>query len=202
MANPSIRVHLSDQRVTGVLAVTQKFNRAVAKSPRQDPPANSGIESFEFWIPQRRPGGKNLACQFTPALRPFEPQNLTNGYARPTNQTNAWSAALDDHAPALTLAWPEPVTVGSIEIAFDTDFDHPLETVLVLNPETVAPACVPAVRVTDEAGRVVGEIRDNHLSTAVLCLAAPLHTRQLTLTLTTPASGAPAALFAVRCYAP
>lgn len=202
LPNPAVSVRLSDQRITGVLAVTQKFNRAVAKSPRQDPPPNSGIDSFEFWIPQRRPGGKNLACRVSPPLCAFEPANLVNGYARPTNQTNAWSAALDDRAPALTLSWPEPVTIGSIEIGFDTDFDHPLETVLLLNPETVAPACVPAVRITDEAGRLVGEIVDNHLSTVALRLASPVRTRQLTLALTAPASGAPAALFAVRCHAP
>ena len=33
LENPDVEVHLSDQRVTGVLAVTQKYNRAVAKSP-------------------------------------------------------------------------------------------------------------------------------------------------------------------------
>jgi hypothetical protein len=138
----------------------------------------------------------------SPPLHAFDPRNLVNGYARPTDQTNAWSAALDDRAPTLTLSWPDPVTLGSIEIGFDTDFDHPLETVLMLNPETIAPTCVPAVRVTDEAGRLVGEIVDNHLSTVTLRFAQTVHTRQLTLTLTPPASGAPAALFAVRCYAP
>jgi hypothetical protein len=202
LPNPAVNVHLSDQRVTGVLAVTQKFNRAVAKSSRQDPPENSGIESFEFWIPQRRPAGKNLACRLMPPLQPFEPRNLVNGFARPTDQTNAWSAAFDDRTPSLTLVWPQPVTVGSIEIGFDTDFDHPLESVLVPNPETIAPACVPAVQITDEAGRLIGEIADNHLSTVALRFASAVHTRQLTLTLTPPASGAPAALFAVRCYAP
>ncbi len=63
MANPDVSVHLSDQRVTGVLAVTQKFNRAVAKSPRQEPPPGSGIDSFEFWIPQRRPGGQESGAE-------------------------------------------------------------------------------------------------------------------------------------------
>ena len=46
MANPHVSIHLSDQRLTGVLAVSQKFNRAVAKTPRQDPPPDSGIEAF------------------------------------------------------------------------------------------------------------------------------------------------------------
>lgn len=62
---------LSEQRLTGVLSVAQKFNRAVAKSPRQEPPPDSGIESFEFWLPERRPGGRNFAIRIDP------PQNVS-----------------------------------------------------------------------------------------------------------------------------
>lgn len=200
MANPAVTAHLSDQRVTGVLALTQKFNRAVAKSPRQEAPADSGIESFEFWIPQRRPAGNNLACTIKPPLAAFEPDNLVNGYARPTSSTNAWVAQPDDAAPQVTLAWPAPVMIGCIELGFDSDFDHPLESVLMLNPETVAPFCVPGVKITDETGRLVAEVRDNHLSLARLALAATVRVQQLVLTLTPPAGGTPAALLRVSCY--
>lgn len=200
VANPVLTVHLSDQRLTGVLAVTQKYNRAVAKSPRQEPPPGSGIESFEFWIPQRRPGGKNFALRLDPPLARFEVENLRTGFSRPTHQPNAWLAAFDDPAPTLTLEWPEPVEFTRLEFDFDADFDHPLETVLMLNPETVAPFCVPALRVLDDTGRVVGELRDQHLSQASLTLAAPLRSRRLTVVLTPPASGAPAALFRVSAY--
>jgi hypothetical protein len=199
-ANPAITAHLSDQRLTGVLSVTQKFNRAVAKSPRQEPPPGTGIESFEFWIPQRRPGGKNFALRVEPAIALFAPENLRNGFSRPTNQPNVWLAALTDAAPTLTLEWPEPVELSRLEFDLDADFDHPLETVLMLNPETVAPFCVPALRVLDDTGRLVGELRDQHLSQAALTLAAPLRTRRLTVQLTRPASGAPAALFRVSAY--
>lgn len=200
LANPAVTAHLSDQRVTGVLAVSQRFNRAVAKSPWQEPPPDRGIERFEFWLPERRPGGKNLACRIEPPLAAFEPANLFNGYARPTNQTNAWAATPDNRAPTLTLEWPAPVEIASMEFGFDADFDHPLETVLMRNPETASPFCVPAVRIKDDAGRVVGELRDNHLGTFTLRLAAPVRTSKLTLELTPPAGGAPAALFALRCY--
>ena len=142
MANPHIEVHLSDQRVTGVLAVTQKFNRAVAKSPRQDPPPGSGIHSFEFWIPQRRPAGHNLALKIHPPLAAFEPANLTNGFARPTNQPNAWVADFAHHQPTIRLAWQTPQTIATIELSFDTDFDHPMESVLMGHPERAMPFCV------------------------------------------------------------
>ena len=199
-ANPAITAHLSNQRLTGVLSVTQKFNRAVAKSTRQEPPPGTGIESFEFWIPQRRPSGKNFALRVEPAIALFAPENLRNGFSRPTNQPNVWLAALTDTAPTLTLEWPEPVELSRLKFDLDADFDHPLETVLMLNPETVAPFCVPAFRVLYDAGRLVGEIRDQHLSQAALTLAASIRTRRLTVQLTRPASDAPAALFRVSAY--
>lgn len=202
MANEAVTAHLSDQRLTGVLAVSQKFNRAVAKSPRQEPPPDSGFESFEFWLPQRRPGGKNLACRIEPPLAAFESENLVNGFARPTNQSNAWVAAINDRAPLLTLEWPEAVTLSRVELGFDTDFDHPLETVLLINPETVSPYCIPCVQLSDETGRMIGEIRDNHLSVAALQFAPPVCTRRLIIKLTPPAGNIPAALFRISCFGP
>jgi hypothetical protein len=174
----------------------------VAKSARHEPPSGSGFEGFEFWLPQRRPGGKNLACRIAPPLSAFEPTNLINGFARPTNQPNAWLAEVDDASPTLILEWPYPVTLGLIELGFDPDFDHPLETVLVLNPETVSPFCVPRVQALNEAGELLGEICDNHLSVAAIQLATPVSIRRLTLRLTSPVGGAPSALFRVSCFGP
>ncbi|MBI5800114.1 MAG: FAD-dependent oxidoreductase [Verrucomicrobia bacterium] len=201
-ANDAVAVHLSDRRLTGVLAVTQKFNAAVSRFPRQEPPPGSGIEAFEFWLPQRRPLGKNLACRITPPLAAFEPSNLTNGFARPTNQPNAWVSAFDDPAPTLTLEWPTPVLLERIELGFDTDFDHPLETVLLLNPETVSPFCVPGVQAYNENGQLLGEIRDNHQSVAAIQLVTAAEITRLTLRLTPPAGGAPVALLRLSCFGP
>ncbi|HEY0944721.1 MAG TPA: FAD-dependent oxidoreductase [Opitutaceae bacterium] len=201
-ANPAVRLHLSEQRLTGVLAATQSFNKSVGKAPVQSPPPEAGFDRFEFWLPQRRPGGKNLAMKISPPLGTFAVDNLGNGIDRPTHGANAWVAAPGDRAPTLTLEWPQPVEIARIVLGFDTDFDHPAESVLMGHPEDVSPFCVPQVRARDEQGRVIAEVQDNHLSQRTLVLREPARTRRLTLELTPPASGAPAALFAVRCYGP
>ena len=220
MANPDVAVHVSDQRVTGVLALTQKFNRAVAKSPRQEPPPGSGIDRFEFWIPQRRPAGKNLAIKIEPPLGVFSPQNLVNGRARPTHQPNAWVADLAHKQPVLTLTWDQPQTIARIEFSFDTDFDHPMESVLMGHPERVMPFCVRELRVVvpakkpvlaghangmerhDLAGeRLLWEITDNHQSRQVIRLEQPVTTEVLEFRLFAPGAQVPAALFEVRCFA-
>jgi hypothetical protein len=155
MENPKISVHLSEQRLTGVLSVAQKFNRAVAKSPRQEPPPDTGLDSLEFWLPERRPGGKNLAIRIEPPLEVFGVSNLTNGFARPTRQPNAWVASFEDEQPCVRLTWAEPQTFSSVELMFDTDHDHPMESVLLGHPERVMPFCVPKVVVLDAR-----EVRD------------------------------------------
>ena len=200
VANPHVSVWLSDQRVSGVLSLTHKANHAVAKSARQEPPPDSGIDTFEFWIPQRRPGGKNFALRLHPPLDLFGPANLTNGLARPTRQPNAWVAAFGELRPTVTLSWTEPQTIGYIELVFDTDYDHPMESVLMGHPERVIPFCVP-LAVIRNGDSVLASIEDNHQSRRSIRLDPPVTTASLTIELTRPVDNIPAALFEIRCYA-
>lgn len=207
MPNPHVAVHLSDQRVTGVLSVARKFNRAVAKSPRQEPPPGSGLDSFEFWLPQRRPGGKNLALKIEPPLPVFGVENLTNGFARPTHQPNAWVAEFGQDRPALQLTWDRPQTIARVELSFDTDFDHPLESVLMGHPERVMPFCVREVEIVHvghpvpDTGRVLATLSQNHQTRRTLRFSRPVVTDRLEIRLSAPHPHIPAALFEVRCYA-
>ena len=219
LQNDAVSVHLSDQRLTGVLAVTQKYIPAMAKSPRQEPPPESGIESFEFWLPQRRPAGKNLAMKIHPPLAVFGAANLTNGLARPTNQPNAWVADFAHEQPELRLSWDKPQVISRIELGFDTDFDHPMESVLMGHPERVMPFCVRELlvargaRVAVAAGNhpanakhgpdeesLLFELPQNHQSRQVIHLRNPVTTDCLKLRLIAPGTDIAAALFEIRCY--
>ncbi|PWU08683.1 MAG: FAD-binding dehydrogenase [Verrucomicrobia bacterium] len=152
MANENVSVWLSEQRITGVLSLSHRAHQAVTKSARQEPPPGNGIPSFEFWIPQRRPQGKNFALRIEPPIDVFGPESLVNGFARPGHQPNAWVADVDDAHPTVTLAWPTIQTIGRLELVFDTDYDHPMESVLMGHPERVMPFCVRDLSI--ENGRV------------------------------------------------
>lgn len=102
---PGVQIRESTRRVTGIVSVFQKYNKAVAKSARQTPPEGSGIDSFDFWVPERRPGGANLAMTINPGIGLFEPQNLVNGYVRPFILPNAWVAEMDDPSPSVIFRW-------------------------------------------------------------------------------------------------
>lgn len=198
-AHPDISVHTSALRVTGVLSLSQSRNAAVAKSAKQEPPAGSGVDSFEFWFPSRRPEGRNLAVTVTPAIDLFRPANVTNGTARPTMQPNAWVADSRDPSPCLTLRWNSRQSIGRIELSFDTDFDHPMESVLMGHPEREMPFCVKSYRVRDGDGRTLAERAENHQTRNVLTLSPPVETAELHIDVL-ETHGAPAAIFEVRCY--
>jgi hypothetical protein len=197
--DPSLRVRLSDMRVTGVLAVTTAFNKAVAKSSVQEPPPGIGIDRFEFWLPKRRPEGRNLAMTFDPPIDLFGPANVIGGLARPVDAPNAWVAAPDDANPQLHLDWETPQTIARVRIDFDPDWDHPMESVLMTHPEEVVPFMVKDFDLLDHDGKVLHSVRDHHGAMHEWKPAAPFTTKRLTLRI--PAThGAPAAVFRIGVF--
>lgn len=200
--NPDVSVRLSDERVTGVLAVSQRFNRAVAKSARQVPPDGAGIDTLDFWLPARRPGGKNFALQVSPGIVAFAAANLTNGIARPTNQPNAWVAALDDAVPELLITWDTPQRISRVELSFDTDFDHPMESVLMGHCESVMPFCVTSFEIFSDDDTLVYHCEKNHQTRHVAEFSNPILTRNLRFRLARPCETVPVALLEVRCMGP
>jgi hypothetical protein len=200
LRNPLVAVHTSEQRATGFLSVAKAGNKAVSNYGEQIPPADIGVERFEFWCPQRRPGGRNFAMRVTPGLRAFAAANAINGIARPTCAPNAWVADPADPDPTLTLHWATPQVIRRVILTFDCDYDHPAETTLLGHPEDVMPFCVRSYELLDASGQVIARAADHHLTRAVITLARPITTDQLTLRLGPTHGGAPAALFEMACY--
>lgn len=191
-AHPALAVRATEQRVTGLVAVVRRG--------AQTPPADIGVEAFEFWLPERRPGGWNFALCVDPPLKAFGPAALRHGVQRPTTTVNAWVAALDDACPALTWRWETAQTIATVELAFDTDWDHPMESVLLDHPERAMPFCVRHFRLLDADGAVVFEERNHVQTMRAIALAPPVTTSALTLEVVAVHGRAPAAVFAFRCY--
>jgi hypothetical protein len=194
MQNPQVALHGSEMRVTGVLALRHAYT--------QKPDSDIGVETVEMWRPERRPGGQNFAMEFDPALDVFGPENVVVGPARPVRMPNAWVADPADPKPSLTLQWDEAQTIGHIVLEFDTDFDHPMESVLHGHPERAMPFCVKRYRVLDDHARVVADRSDNHQTRNVFDLNPPLRTSRLTIELLETHGSVPPALFRIRCLPP
>jgi hypothetical protein len=161
-SNPEVKIRCSEKRMTGIVSVFNKTNPAVNNYGRQTPPENSGFESFEFWCPERRPKGQNLAMTITPALHCFSSQNILNGFTRPYIRSNAWVTDWNDPAPRLTFKWDEPRQIHSVTLFFDTDFDHPMESSQMGHPEDVIPFCIRSYKIKDSEGKLLFEKSDNH----------------------------------------
>lgn len=200
MKNPMVQLHHSRKRVTGVLSVFNSVNKAVSNYGKQTPPEHIGMDTFEFWCPQRRPEGHNIAFKYPTDLNLFSAENIRNGIDRPTYQPNAWVADWNDPHPRLTISWPEPQSISCIDLFFDSDYDHPMETVLMHHPETVMPFCVRNYRIKDEKGNLIVEKMNNYQTYNSIKLDQPVTTGKLVLELEHPSADVAAAVFAVRCY--
>ena len=133
MKNETIEIPLSNELYSGVMAVQQKVNKAVSNFGKQDPPKNIGIDAFDFWTPERKPAGENIAMRITPPIKKFDLENLKNLEQRPTSNgyVNAWTANIDDEQPQLICSWDEPKKIKRMKLVFDADFDNALESILM-----------------------------------------------------------------------
>lgn len=200
VSNPELEVKCSESRVTGLLTVFQKFNKSVATSSRQAPPAGIGIDSFEFWVPERRPEGHNLAFELSESLRPFDVEQVTNGIFRPTTQPNAWVASLNDPMAFVTLTWAKPKTISQVNLYFDTDFDHPMESSLMGHPESEIPFCVPSFRIKNEVGAILFHKEKNHQTLQTIRFHEPITTSRMTIEFDKRFVNVPVSVFGIYCF--
>ncbi len=193
LQNEHVEVRCTEKRITGLLTVRNRGETDYT---------DVGGEKFATWRPARRPEGHNFALQCEPPQASFGPESVVNGVQRPVDQANAWVADFADGRPTLTLEWNEPRTISRVELFFDVDYDHAMETVQWGHPERAAPFCVKRYRVTDGDGNELAAGDENHQARNVIVLDAPVQTDTLHVALLETHGGeiSPAALFEVRCY--
>ncbi len=196
-ADSSVEIGMSSFRCSGVLSVFNSGNLEVGNHGRQIPPEGSGFEEFDFWCPDRRPDGKNLSLCISPSIQDFSVGNLSNGFLRPGITTNVWAARLEDKVATVRYEWDHEVEVKEIKLYFDTDFDHPMESVQWGHPEDVSPFCVGHVRILDGKGALLAELTDNHETIVRLALPEPSKTSCLVLEFKRSRDDVPVSLFEV-----
>ncbi len=198
--NEEIWIRSTNQRTTGLLSVFNKQSPAVSNYGRQDPDPGLGFESFEFWVPVRRPQGHNFALTIKPPLSCFGVENLTNGFHRPYLQPNAWVADLNDPLPALSFTWSQPQRIGRIVLRFDTDWDHAMESSLLGHSERIVPFVVRDYEIYGENKECVQKVKGNFQSRNTIVFDEPFVTKKLRIEFSHPSKDVPAALYGISIY--
>ena len=197
LKNNNIKLRLSKKRYTGVLSVYNKTNKDVNNFGRQTPPTNSGIESFEFWCPERRPNGHNIAMEISPALNCFDINNIINGLIRPTTAPNAWISTPEDSCPTISLKWEKEQQINEIILYFDTDYDHAMESVQMGHPENIIPFCIQNYQIIDHNNKIIYEKTGNYQTINRIYFKKPLTTSYLRIELKHPSDTTFANLFQI-----
>ncbi|WP_298474235.1 FAD-dependent oxidoreductase [uncultured Maribacter sp.] len=199
LANNNISIQTSEERYSGILSVFNGVNKAVSNNGKQTPPDGIGVDTFEFWIPHRRPEGKNIAMEISPALSSFNVANLGNGYVRPSTQTNAWIADTNDAKPSVKVEWDTEQTISEIKLFLDTDYDHPMESTLYGHPESIIPFCIQNYVIKDLNGTVLTSIEENHQTINTIKFKDSITTKGFTIEVAHPSKEIPAAIFEILC---
>jgi len=188
--NPDVKMRASQERITGLLRLHY--------STREDCEKIGGY-AYDVYRPERRPGGHNLAFATEPAIALFDPKNILNGWQRITSQPNAWVAAQTDKNAWLKLSWKTPQKISSVQIYFDGDYDHSMETVLMGHPERVVVFAVKRYQLLDDTGKILHEENDCHHARMEHRFDRPIETKSLIIRVL-ETWGTPPAIFEVRCY--
>jgi len=196
--NPEVKIKCSEQRITGIISVFNKTNPAVNNYGKQNPPENSGFASFEFWCPERRPKGENIAMSIRPALNCFSDRNLINGFTRPYIQANAWVASPGDADPTLILNWAVEKSIKFVVLFFDTDYDHPMESSQMGHPEDVMPFVVRDFSVFNENSELLFDVKNNHQTMVTLNFDLESTCRKLIFKLKKPEIYVPVSIFQIQ----
>ena len=125
---------------------------------------------------------------------------MGRGLTRRSRGKNAWVAALEDPAPSLTLRWEVPVNLGRVEISFDTDFDHAMESVQWGHPNRVMPSCIKRYFIRDGKGAILAACEDNYQTRNVILISPPVATDCLVIERLESHGRLPPAVFGIQCY--
>ena len=197
IANDKLSIRESNTLITGVMSVFNGVNEKVSNMGKQSPPPNLGIDEFEFWIPNRRPEGKNIALDISPPIKDFSAENIRNGFTRPWLSSNAWVSDLQDDNPTLKVTWKEEQSISEIRIFFNTDHDHAMESVQFGHPEDVIPFCVRNYKISTLSGNLIKEVKDNYQTINTIKLEKPVKVDGLIIEVMHPSENVPASIFEI-----
>lgn len=165
MPNPDLVVRENTWALPGVLHLTHGANTKVARAAVQEPPAGSGVERLEFWLPTRRPDAPNWSMTFDPPLTPYRPGAVVEGYERPFLESGSWAVRAPEPGappPELRLGWDGPRSLRRIILAMDGDHDNAAESVQLGHILRVSPMAPRSLEILDDSGAVLATIDDAH----------------------------------------
>ncbi|MFY9242003.1 MAG: FAD-dependent oxidoreductase [Polaribacter sp.] len=202
MKNEAIKVRLSNERCSAIMTVQNRINKAVSNYGKQEPPKDVAIDSFEFWTPERRPNGKNLAFSVSPSLSVFESENITNSEIRPNpnGETNVWIASKEDENPSIHFSWNEEISFKKIKLFFDCDYDHALESTLMGHPEETIPFVISNYFIEDDKAKLLKKVENNYQAINEINFDNNIITKSLTFRFLRNKQNIPVSVFKISLF--
>ncbi|MET2985600.1 FAD-dependent oxidoreductase [Aureibaculum conchae] len=202
MKNEDVQVQLSEELYPGIITVKQKVNKAVSNFGRQDPPNDVGIDAFDFWTPDRKPAGQNIAMQIEPPIDKFNLENINNLEQRPTSNgyVNAWVSNLNDKSPNVVCRWKKTQKIKQVKLFFDANFDDSLESILLTHKNSEIDTVVKSYKIFDDKNKLVYQCEDNYQTINKIDFEEELETTSLKFLFDKPNINIPVSVFKIAVF--
>jgi FAD-dependent oxidoreductase family protein len=161
-ADDAVRLHLTDERPYGVLAMAAKKAGDAAYDDHIPEEESQPVTDWNARALRRR----GFALTLTPQTHAYRPERVVDGLQRPFGGPHLWSSAPMAKRPEwVELAWDEPVRIASVRVVFNDDVDEDLINLHHhRTPFPVMPELVADYRIDARTGGrwvTVAEVGDN-----------------------------------------
>ncbi len=120
-ANPSVRIHLSHEPMTGVLSFVQSsISRAVVELEDHD------VSQPVIQWSMRKHVRKPVCLRTIGSTDVYCPQHVVDGYVRPYNGPHMWVSESTNQEQWLQLNWDKPIVASEMHITFNDDVNEDL----------------------------------------------------------------------------
>ncbi|WP_329126170.1 FAD-dependent oxidoreductase [Streptomyces sp. NBC_01465] len=193
-ANEALTLRLADRPTPGVLCFTRIPLRPQDETPQ---PLREWTDAGLL---------RRTFCLRTGETSAFAPAKAVDGYLRPYAGPHQWVSEPQDTGAWLELAWPEPVTLGRIDVIADDDVNEDLINLHHhRTPFDVLPTLLRDFRIEardpDGSWRTLSRTQDNRRRRTSLTLEESVTTDALRVVVEATNGSASAHIVAVRAYA-
>lgn len=195
-----IDFHVGQETVKGLYRINVHPADGIFWSLSQPVPGVSSAYKDKGW--KRWSTSKvTFAVRVEPPSFPFGPENVINGFARPSSWTNIWISDPKEELPqSLTLDFGEQVDIGSIYLTFDTFLNVDFRELTPLHPikECVSDYTIKTLQ--DDDWKVIAHVENNYLRRRIHNIDPPIKSRYLQVIVEKTNGDRSARIYEIRVY--
>ncbi|MEY3420052.1 MAG: hypothetical protein RIR48_332, partial [Bacteroidota bacterium] len=115
-------------------------------------------------------------------------------------ETNAWIANQSEDIATVQMQWDKSMSIRSIKLFFDPDYDHALESTLMEHPESIMPFIINDYQIEDGNGNILKKVIGNYQAINTITFDQSIKTNKLVFKFFRSQDLIPVSIFNISVY--